>query len=204
MAYPLTRLWLIPLLRKRVKKISGKENLPASGPFVVVANHNSWMDSPLLAAVLSKFQNKKVYFIASSRKYAWFGSIPINRKNPSAVLKKCIKCLKRGSPVVIFPEGKSNEDKFLRIGKTGAARLALSSRTPVIPIGMRGGKGVHAMMGIMSFWAWWRHIEIRIGRQIDISEYYDQPVDYQLIREVTDKFMVAISSLSGKPIIDAY
>src|SRR5690349_13012398 len=127
---------LLPLLRWRIGEISGLENLPSNSGYIIVSNHQSWIDSGILAGAVYRRLNKSLRFVAQSSKYRAFGGIPINEYDKSKVLDIALGYLHVGHPIVIFPEGNSNKNPELRSGKTGAARLALRSGAPVIPVGI--------------------------------------------------------------------
>lgn len=192
MAYPFVRWWLLPLLRRRITQSTGTEFLPRSSAYIVVANHNSWLDSAYLVALLSKYTDKKIFFIASTRRHQGLGALPIDPAQPSSVLTICAEKIKTRHPVVIFPEGNSNPQRALRPGKTGAARLALQTHTPIIPIGIRGTHQPNFMKAVGFFFNWHKPITIRIGQPL-------LPADKN-VETLTRDIMSTISQLSGKPL----
>jgi 1-acyl-sn-glycerol-3-phosphate acyltransferase len=200
MPYPIARFTTLPLLRLRLKDISGAENLPQRVPFILAANHGSWMDSPYLVAAIAKYVKRKIYFIAASGKHKWLGGLPINPNNRSEVLERCSKKIKAGNLMVIFPEGNSNPSKTMRKGKTGAVRLALSTKTMIVPIGITGTHAYGACRALLRFCTFWLPIKINIGQPIDYSAYFDHDVDYKTLRKLTDNLMAKISLLSDKPL----
>jgi glycerol-3-phosphate O-acyltransferase/dihydroxyacetone phosphate acyltransferase len=121
--------------------VTGKENIPKSGPLIIVCNHpNTFMD-PLIAAVLTP---QKVGFIANAGIFSnplfasilrYFHVIPVYRKKDikpgetpdnAAAFIKCHEYLDRKGTLLIFPEGNSHYELKLREIKTGTARIALS------------------------------------------------------------------------------
>lgn len=196
MAYPFARWLVIPLLRQRITHTTGAANLPQSLPFIVVANHSSWLDSAYLVAVLSAVTDKKIFIIASSHKYGWLGGLPIDPQQPDTVLTTAAKKLSEGHPVVVFPEGNSNPTPTLRPGKTGAARLALQTHAPIVPVGIRGTHQPNFIMSLINFFSWQRPITIVIGAPI-------APSPATTAADLTHDIMAAISTLSGKPLFHA-
>jgi 1-acyl-sn-glycerol-3-phosphate acyltransferase len=196
--YFLFRYNLIPLLWLRVKKIEGLENLPQNTNFIVAANHNSWIDSPIMAASLFYKIRKKVYFIASSIKWRFLGGLAISQKNKSKVLDKALELLKKGKILCLFPEGASNPKKTLLPGKTGVARLAIWSRLPIVPVGIIGTESKNSLRSFLSFWLFWREIVIKIGKPFNFDEFFNREINEDTLREATRKIMVSIASLCGK------
>jgi 1-acyl-sn-glycerol-3-phosphate acyltransferase len=154
------RLLLLVLIAKPLAKIItstdvfGAERLPAKGPAIVVANHNSHVDTFL---VLTMFPAKALrhvrpaaaadYFLANPV-IGWFsrriiGIVPVERKKVGHdvdVLAPAREALAQGDIVVIFPEG-TRGDASDRMGplKTGVARLAAAfADAPVVPVWIEG------------------------------------------------------------------
>ncbi len=123
-----------------------RERLPQKGPAIVVANHNSHLDTMVLitllpARLLSKIQPVAAadYFLATPRK-AWFalnivGILPIKRqrKTPDEdLLAPCYKALEEGRVLIFFPEGSRGESERLAAFRGGIAKLA--KRFPEVPV----------------------------------------------------------------------
>lgn len=189
---------ILPLMRARIWHIEGMENIPPGG-CILVANHQSWIDSPILAGAVYKNISKSLRFIAQSSKYHSVGGIPINEYNKASVIDIADGYLESGHPVVIFPEGNSNKNPELRSGKTGAARLALRSGLPVVPIGMHGTRGVKVWWALLWFFSLWRPCRVTIGVPIHFEKITLNGRDGERLQEVTNAIMNAISAVSGKP-----
>ena len=110
---------LLPIMRSRIWTVRGLDYLPASGGFILAANHQSWIDSGILAAAIYRRLNKSLRFVSQSTKYRAMGGLAIDPNNRSSVLDVAVETLNKGFPVVIFPEGNSNSNPELRVGKTG-------------------------------------------------------------------------------------
>lgn len=131
----------------------GREHLPLSGPAIVVANHNSHLDTMALMSLFPLSVINKVRPVAAAdyfmcnRFIKWFalniaGIIPIERNVKDAsgnLFTPVLAALDSGSIVIIFPEGTRGEPETLSKLKNGIARL-LSERpdVPVIPIFFHG------------------------------------------------------------------
>ena len=122
-------------------RVLGRENLP-NPPFILAANHRSYLDPPLLLGFVScdlrfiaKSELFKSPFIRPLLKI--FSSIPVNRGKPShETFKRAIEELNKGYPIGIFPEG-TRTRKRLR-AKTGVAFLAEKLNLPVVPVAIKG------------------------------------------------------------------
>jgi 1-acyl-sn-glycerol-3-phosphate acyltransferase len=129
---------------------TGMEHVPADGGAIIVANHLSHADPvvighylydagrwPSFLAKASVFRVPVVGYIISRCQ-----QIPVERGSVDAArsLDSLVKAVKDGSSVIIYPEGTTSKEPDLwpMRGKTGAARLALITGAPVIPIVMDG------------------------------------------------------------------
>ncbi len=131
-------------------KVEGREHVPADGPAVLAANHQSFCDSFFLPLVVRRrvtYVAKAEYF--DSWKTAWFfraaGQIPMNRSGGDAsqrALDTATRVLEVGGVLAIYPEGTRAPDVRLHKGKTGVARLSLGCDVPVIPVGIVGTRAV--------------------------------------------------------------
>lgn len=207
MSYPLSRYFLIPLFTSRIKVINGLENLPTKGPYLVVANHISYLDPPLLAALVLKQTKEKVHFITKKEIYRffgnviggrWLGMIPIDPDEKSKILDLALSYLKKNKIIGIFPEGGRCSQEKLNKGKTGAARLALWSKCPVIPVGFRGPADKSISEAIRLFFTRKEEIKVEIGKPINLTEFYNQEINYELLERATREILKAISKLCGK------
>lgn len=208
MIFCLAKRTVIPLALLRAKEINGLENLPKKGPFLIIANHVSYLDPPLIGALVAKQTGQKIHFISKHELFRyfgrrigekWMGMIYIDPNDKQACLKEAFDFLKKGEPVGVFPEGtRWYQEGTLRKGKTGAARLALWSQCPVIPIGYIGpmDKDVKNHLGFILSKK--KEIRINIGQPLDFTRYYNQEMSHDLLEQVTKEMLEAISRLCGK------
>lgn len=197
-AYPSLRFWLLPFIRSRIWTVRGIEHLPKDGAFILAPNHQAWIDSAILAAAIYRHLRKPLRFVSMSGKYGVFGTLPIDLQNKHAVIDTAMREMSKGFPIVIFPEGNSNKNLELRTGKTGAARLALRSGLPVIPVGIRGTRGVKPWRSALWFFSFWRPCHVVIGEPMSFQKTELSEHDDTLLQITTATIMEQISALSGK------
>ena len=125
-------------------RVKGLENIPASGPFVLAANHSSHLDSPsVMAAIGSKRRvwvaGAEDYFFNTALKRLLFGkmldTIPFDRRADGVLgLRRCAEALGHGDGLLLFPEGTRSTTGLLQPFKIGIAVLALAKNAPIIPV----------------------------------------------------------------------
>jgi 1-acyl-sn-glycerol-3-phosphate acyltransferase len=198
----LTRPWL-----------EGEENIPASGPAILVSNHLSAGDTFLLPALIQRrltFPAKAELFQGRTlrgRFVSWWltgvGMLPMDRSGGRASatsMNGVLGVLRDGHLLAIFPEGTRSPDGRLYKGKTGVARLVLSAGVPVVPVAMINTQAVRSRVGVPIM----RRPGIRFGRPMDFSRYAASGNDREVLRWVTDEIMNAVMELSGQEYVDAY
>ena len=134
--------------------VYGRENVPKEEPFLVISNHQSNIDPPLIGASLgrqAKFLAKDSLFRnpllgALMRSY---GAFPIRRDGADLEGSMwALGQLKAGQPLVLFPEGSRSPDGMKR-ALPGAAFLALKAGVPVVPVGITGSGRLGPMWRIL-------------------------------------------------------
>jgi 1-acyl-sn-glycerol-3-phosphate acyltransferase len=165
--YRLVRLIAVPLLRLCFRfSVEGRENIPRSGNYIVIANHLNWLDE---FTILLLFPiAPRIHFLADptllvTRKVQWWiirstgGYVPVVRERhaDTALYHHVDRCLQVGGAVAIFPEGNygPQEGELLPF-KKGFAHFAIKARVPVVPVALSGTKDL-----------WFRkRIRVVIGR----------------------------------------
>lgn len=146
----LIRLIVVVVLGLNVRY---RDRLPNRGPALIVANHNSHLDTMVLMTLFPLRLLPKLHPVAaldyflSSKVFAWFtlrvvGILPIKRtvqRGDDNPLAPCDKALADGKILIIFPEGSRGQPERMQAFKGGIARLAEGNPTvPVIPIFLHG------------------------------------------------------------------
>ncbi len=200
-----------PLCRRAFDvEVTGLENLPESGPALITPNHLAFIDSVFTMLVMPRLLlavGKAEYMDSWKTRYIFpaTGMIPLDRSGGSAskaALDLAAASLERGELFLIYPEGTRTRDGYLHKGRTGAARLALATGAPIVPVGLRGTDRVQPVGA-------WRpkfgeRCEVNIGKPIDVSRYRGKRDDRLLMRQITDEVMFEISELSGQTYVNVY
>lgn len=191
-----------------IRKIEGLENIPKEKPYIIALNHGSFADPIFLIVALRKILGgdvKNIYFIAKL-KLIWkiftvkgserlFNLLIIDPKNKSEVLDRSEEIIKKNKIITIFVEGELTHDGKLRKVKTGATRLALRMKVPVLPIALLNTYKVLGYDRYLPSFQFKRTIEVRIGKPFDLREYYNEKVDRRLLENATDKIKSNIEKL---------
>jgi 1-acyl-sn-glycerol-3-phosphate acyltransferase len=122
----------------------GSENIPERGPVLIVANHSSVLDPPLVGGAsgrqLTYLAKAELFEIPLFRTLIRaLNARPIRREgaDPSA-LRTARRVLAEGGALLVFPEGTRGEEGDIRSAKPGAGLLAVSSGAAVVPVYIRG------------------------------------------------------------------
>lgn len=194
-------------------KIDGLEHIPSSGPVILASNHLAVMDSfylPLMVRRRITFLAKSEYFTGTGVKgrfLAWFytavGQVPIDRTDADsaqAALTTAERILGEGKLLGMYPEGTRSPDGKLYKGKTGLARLALTTGVPVIPVAMIGTDAVNPPGKGLRF----GRVRIKLGAPMDFTRFEGLAGNRFIERAVIDEVMYELMRLSGQEYVDLY
>ena len=185
----------------------GAEHLPATGGYIAAANHMTNFD-PLTFAhflydngVAPKILAKSSLFTIPvvGRVLTATGQIPVHRNTVQAgqSLDAAVAALAEGECVAVFPEGTLTGDPDLwpMVGKTGVARLALTTRVPVIPVAQWGPQDVLGRYSKLPRPIPPKEVTVAAGPPVVLDDLYGRPLDAATLREATGRVMAAITSL---------
>jgi 1-acyl-sn-glycerol-3-phosphate acyltransferase len=189
---------------------SGLENVPSEGPAILCPNHISFIDSLFVPAVLDRrvtYVGKAEYLDSwkTRRLMPALGMIPIDRRggdSAKAALDAAAGILDRGELFGIYPEGTRSRDGLLHKGHTGAARLALRTGAPIIPVGLVGTREIQPPEATMP--RLFHRAAVRFARPIRVERYRDGANDKLALRQITDEVMYEIRNLTGQEYVDSY
>lgn len=139
--------------------VIGEDRVPSSGPVMLVSNHISDFDPPLIGLALERqlsfFAKSELFELPVIGKiFPSLNAIPVSRgKSDRAALKTSINALKEDRCLLIFPEGSRNKEdvKKLQPLQQGASFIASKSEAPIVPVIIKGEynrkKGVTIVFG---------------------------------------------------------
>jgi 1-acyl-sn-glycerol-3-phosphate acyltransferase len=211
MVYLLERLFLGSMIRLYIRKIEGVHNL-LDRPLVVAANHSSYLDDLIVPYVIIVKMKKRFSVFVNSRYYknyffrkflSHYGGVPVDvekdvrdeekrRRTNERAIGEAIEALSNGRVFLIFPEGGRSPDGRVREAKTGVARVALSARVPVVPVGI---KGSYAILPKGAVFPRFKRADVIIGEPLSFDRYYGMEGDHAVLREVTTMIMREICRL---------
>jgi 1-acyl-sn-glycerol-3-phosphate acyltransferase len=186
----------------------GVENLPPEGVgCVVAANHISYLDPLVFAHFL--FDNGRAPRMLAKAEILdspivgpllrQCGQIPVHRetRDAEAALRSAYEAVERGECVGIYPEATLTRDPDLwpMRGKSGAARIALHTKCPVIPVGHWGVQHILEPYGKILKVFPRRTVHVHAGPPVPLDDLYDQQTTFEVLNEATDRIMAAITDL---------
>jgi len=141
----LTKRWLLVMfwLVFRIQ-YRGRQHIPATGPALIVCNHQSYLDPLLVGAALPR----SVRYMAMRQLFAtrpieillrFYGAFPVaTRSADTGAIKACLQYLRANELVMIFPEGERSPDGRLLEFFHGFARIAQLGEVPIVPVTIDG------------------------------------------------------------------
>jgi carboxylesterase len=193
----------------------GVENVPAQGGLLFASNHQSWNDVQVIGATCPR----RLRFLAKSEFENWpilrhliaLSDSPfIHRGGDPQGMTNAVQALRDGKALVIFPEGtipgeedlarhEVEPDTALLRGHTGAVRLAIEARVPIVPIGVSGTGAsfppeVYPRLEILEP-PKPVPVTVRYGKPIAYDSFHGRNVDAETLRSLTKELMLRISSM---------
>lgn len=163
------------------------ENLPMTGPLLIAANHQSFLDPPLIGAFARR---RPLSFIARAGlfkfgPFAWLirslNSLPIREDSgDTGAIKEVLRRLEAGHAVLIFPEGTRSPDGAMHEFKRGVALLVKRAKCPVVPVAVEGCWDAWPPGGKISLFG--KRIALMFGEPIASSELMKDGADAGMAR----------------------
>lgn len=183
------------------------DKIPASGGCIVAINHISHVD-PLLSAHFVYDHGRIPRYLAKSGLFRnraiggllhAAGQIPVERlsSNAAGAYDSAVRAIGEGECLVIYPEGTLTRDPDLwpMRGKTGAARIALATGCPVIPVGQWGAHEVLPPYTKTPHLVPRKNVEMVAGDPVVLDDLVARPPSPETTAEATDRIMAAITGL---------
>ncbi len=180
------------------ERVIGLEHVPRTGPLMIVANHLSYLEPPLLATVIPR----RITFLAGHELWeiGWLSwvlrrmqALPVQKGGAGDLeaIRTALTLLKAGEAVAVFPEGQINTTSGLLRGKPGVSLLAQRSGAQVLPIAVTGTERLKNLGPFLT--ARWQRPRVRVTiGQPFIPEYGPGRPDHQA---VTDQVMGRLAAL---------
>ena len=138
--------WLLWLVGRG--RVEGLEQVPRTGPVLVVANHCSNLDPPIVGWAVGHRSGRVIHFMAKEEVRTWpvagwlarnAGVFFVRRgEGDRAAQRIALAILEHGAALGVFPEGTRSRDGHLAEGRAGAALLAIRTGVPILPVGVAG------------------------------------------------------------------
>lgn len=185
----------------------GAEKIPATGGVILALNHVSHID-PLTAAHITWDYGRLSRYLAKASLFnvplvgavmRGAGQIPVERAAAGTdALKNAIEAVKAGKLIVVYVEGSITKDPegWPMVGKSGAARIALATGAPVIPVGQWGAQ--YLLNGYDKKFSPFprKRIQMKVGDPVDLAdlEHGARP-GHEAVAAATDRIMKTIVDL---------
>ena len=177
-------------------QVRGRENIPRQGGLLVVANHISLADPPVLGVSLGR----KAAFVAKKELFHFrligyfirgFGAFPVHRgRLDRKALRQAQQVLAQGLALIVFPEGRRSKKAQLKSAFSGTALIALRNGVPILPVGITGTEKIRGVAWLLAR----PQVIINIGRP-----FYLPPIGSRLTKveltELTNSIMERIAEL---------
>lgn len=199
---------IIPIFNLFMKRDwKGAENIPATGRVIVASNHMSYLDVLVFTHFLYRNGRAPRYLGKSGvfkvpvigKILLAAGQVPVERESADA--RKAVDhakvILEQGHMLGVYPEGTLTRDPDMwpMIAKTGCARLALATDTPVIPIAQWGSQEVLPRYSKRPHLFPRKTIHMWVGEPVDLSRWKGKHEDPQALTEATAEIMRAITEM---------
>lgn len=195
-------------------KVSGLENIPMNEPIILMANHLSHLDAPMVGAfACRRIQNhafhgigdEKGWYNRSFRKFAkMLNAFPVRRGTKNIdIVKYAIQRSNKGESMLWFPEGKRHKnpsENKCYPGKLGSGMLAHGANLPVIPAFLSGTEFAMPVGQRLSMGRGPRSLKILVkyGKPVPLGDLREIPASREVSQKVIDRIMERIEKLRPK------
>lgn len=165
-------------------EIEGIENIPHKGSLVVMANHVSYLDPPVVGVVLTR----QVHFMAKEELFEnplfgyllkKIGAFPVKRGRPDTkAIKHAFNILQNNEVLGLFPEGTRSKNNKLKKAKSGAIMIPLKKKSPILPIGIKYKN---------------TKLKVSIGKPFNLKEFYNRKLNKEELEKAGETIMNKIA-----------
>lgn len=190
MFYKFAQMLVSTLLRIVYRvRVEGDNSLKGLKGCIIYSNHFSFLDPIVLGCFIKpqvRFMAKKELF---SSKFSNFvltrlGAFPVRRgETDISAIKNAIRVLRNGQVLGIFPEGTRNKGESLLEAEPGLSMIAIKARVPVVPV------------AIKSNYKPFNQVIIRIGKPINLNEYYEKKLSVKEHKELSNRLMEKVAQM---------
>lgn len=175
-------------------RIYGAEHVPQQGPLVVVSNHASYFDPPILSSCVGRpvayMAKEELFHIPIfSQAIQWYGAYPVSRGAADrSAIRSALKYLESGWAAGIFLGGTRTLDGRITDPKMGAALIAAKAKAPLLPVSLWGSQKILKKGSVIPQTV---PVTVRIGKVIDAPSSTDR----EELQAVTQQCVAAINAL---------
>ncbi len=179
-------------------EITGVGHLPRRGPFLIAANHASFLDPPFIGCHVPRqmafFARKSLWKGGAA---SWWldtvGCIPVDRDGSDvAAIKNVLRALQAGRPLVLFPEGTRSPDGTLQPPKAGVGLIACRAQVPVVPARIFNS---HLALGRSGPPRFGTSVAIVYGPPLAPADFDDPADGKERYARASERIMAAIAAL---------
>jgi 1-acyl-sn-glycerol-3-phosphate acyltransferase len=174
----------------------GWENIPRSGPVIMMINHIAFLDPVILTGLMPRSMVSMAKIEAYEDKIIGpllrsFDSIPVNRGAADlSALRRVLDALEAGLAVLIAPEGHRSETGGLGEAHEGIAFVAYRAKVPIVPVGISGTPAFKN-----NYWKMQKtHVTYRFGQPF-ILDPGGERVTTEMLKQMTDEAMYQLAAL---------
>ncbi|TWT96066.1 1-acyl-sn-glycerol-3-phosphate acyltransferase [Botrimarina colliarenosi] len=189
-----TAIWAVAKLLYGLRT-EGRDRVPSEGPVVLLANHTSHFDPPLVGGAtrrqLSYLARDTLFVGALGWLISSYDAVPVDRDGSGiAGIKAMLKRLKQGGAMLLFPEGTRSDAGELKTFKPGFVALVRRSRATIVPLGFAG---VHEV---------WPKGASRPRLTGRVAMHYGEPLPYDAYAHLSDDELVRLAEASVRACVE--
>lgn len=170
-------------------RIYGADQVPQQGPLLVVSNHASDFDPPLLSSCVQRpvaYMAKQELFQVPvlSTLIRWYGAYPVKRgAGDRAAIRAALGALDNGWAAGVFLQGTRTQDGRIHSPKLGAALIAAKAQVPLLPVSLWGTQGIQTKNKALPQSV---PVTVRIGRLVQPPASTDRQQLTQVTQQCAD------------------